>query len=83
MRQIDGHKNAIIGSSFIWGKDGEQIEILVYDAEIIRENLMYKDGMDFQEAREFIEYNIEGAYVGPDTPIIVWKYDSFYGEMDD
>ena len=44
---------------------------------------MYKDNMDFQEAREFIEYNIEGAYLGPDTPIIVWKYDFFYGEMDD
>lgn len=56
---------------------------MVYDAEVIRENLMYRDGMDFQEAREFIEYNIESAYVGPDTPIIVWKYDLFYGEMDD
>ena len=83
MRQIDGHKNAIFGSSFIWDKDGNHVEVLVYDAEIIRENLMYRDGMDFQEAREFIEYNIESAYVGPDTPIIVWKYDLFYGEMDD
>jgi hypothetical protein len=39
--------------------------------------------MDFGEAREYIEYNIEGAYVGPTTPILVWKHDEFYGEMDD
>jgi hypothetical protein len=34
-----------------------------------------KDGMDSDEAREFIEYNIEGAYVGEDTPIITWTQD--------
>ena len=57
--------------------------VLVYDAEEIRDLLMSRDGMDFGEAREYIEYNIEGAYVGPTTPILVWKHDEFYGEMDD
>jgi hypothetical protein len=32
-----------------------------------------EDGMDIHEALEYIEFNIEGAYVGPHTPIIMWK----------
>ena len=73
MLKIDGHDNAIIGPACIW-TDHTQVEVLVYDAEIIRKNLM-KEGMDSEEAREFIEFNIEGAYVGPDTPVLVWPED--------
>jgi hypothetical protein len=36
-----------------------------------------RDGMDSEEAREFIEFNIEGAYVGPGTPILVWTQDQW------
>ena len=31
--------------------------------------------MDIDEAREYIEFNIECAYVGEDTPVIVWTLD--------
>ena len=34
-----------------------------------------KDGMSFEDAREFIEFNIEGAYVGEHTPVLVWTQD--------
>ena len=27
--------------------------------------------MSYDEAREFIDFNIEGAYIGEDTPILV------------
>jgi ABC-type lipoprotein export system ATPase subunit len=37
---------------------------------------MDTDGMDDEEAEEYCSYNIEGAYVGPHTPIIVWPYES-------
>jgi len=73
MLKIDGHDNAIIGPALLWGPDG-RVEVLVYDAELIRRNLVMQ-GMDAEEAREFIEFNIEGAYVGPDTPILVWPED--------
>jgi hypothetical protein len=36
---------------------------------------MTRDGMTAEEAREYIEFNIEGAYMGPDTPILVWPDD--------
>jgi hypothetical protein len=74
MLKIDGHDDAVIGPAMIWG-NGERISVLVYDAEAIRDMLMKRDGMEADEAREFIEFNIEGAYMGPDTPILVWPDD--------
>jgi hypothetical protein len=76
MLRIDGHDNAILGPALVWGSNGTRTEVLVYDAEIIRDNLM-NDGMTSEEAREFIEFNIEGAYVGEDTPILVWTQDEW------
>jgi hypothetical protein len=36
---------------------------------------MTRDGMTADEAREFIEFNIEGGYIGIDTPVLVWTDD--------
>ena len=77
MLRIDGHDNAILGPALIW-KDKKRVEVLVYDAEIIRQNLLDNDGMTDAEAREFIEYNIEEAYMGDDTPILVWTQDQWF-----
>lgn len=74
MLKIEGHDNAIIGPAMLWGADGSRVEVLVYDAELIRHNLVIQ-GMSSEEAREFIEFNIEDAYMGPDTPILVWPED--------
>lgn len=73
MLKIDGHDDALIGPALIWGPEG-RTEVLVYDAEKIRAELV-RQGMTYEQAREYIEYNIEGAYVGPDTPILVWPDD--------
>jgi hypothetical protein len=77
MMKIDGHDDAIIGPAMVWTEDGSLREVLVYDAEKIREKLMKRDGMSFEEAREFIEFNIEGAYMGPHTAIVVWPNDDW------
>jgi len=81
MLKITGHDDAILGPALIWG-NGERISVLVYDAEAIRNTLMERDNMEADEAREFIEFNIEGAYMGPDTPILVWPYDLWDEEYD-
>lgn len=81
MLKIDGHDDAVIGPAMIWG-NGERISVLVYDAEAIRTTLMERDNMDSDEAREYIEFNIEGAYMGPDTPILVWPDDLWDEEYD-
>lgn len=82
MLKITGYDDAILGPAFIWS-NSERISVLVYDAEIIRTTLMKRDGMDDEEAREFIEFNIEGAYVGEGTPIIVWTQDMWDHDSDD
>ncbi len=76
MKKWDGLDEAIIGPAMVWNKKG-QTEVLVYNAEVIRNILMSRDGMDFEEAREFIEFNIEGAYIGFDTPVLVWPNDLY------
>jgi hypothetical protein len=74
MIKLDGLDGAIIGPAVIL-LEGETLSRLVYDAEEIRKILMLRDGMGFEEAREFIEFNIEAAYMGPGTPILVWPQD--------
>jgi len=75
MLKIDGHDNAIIGPAMVWRENGLQ-DVLVYDGEQILENLM-REGMTAEEAREYIEYNIESAYVGEKTPVVVWPDDNW------
>jgi hypothetical protein len=82
MIKLDGFDDAIIGPAMIWC--GQTMDKrLVYDAEMIREILMNRDGMSHEDAREFIEFNIEGAYVGPNTPVLVWNEDSWYDDEDE
>lgn len=76
MKKWDGFDEAIIGPAMIW-QSQTMVEVLVYNAEVMRNILMSRDGMDFEEAREFIEFNVEGAYIGPDTPVLVWPNDLY------
>jgi hypothetical protein len=73
MIKYNGYDEAIIGPALVW-RDQQRVDVLVYDAEKIREILM-RDGMDAEEAREFIEFNIEGGYIGIETPVLVWPND--------
>lgn len=43
---------------------------VVYDRTKILNSLV-NEGMTFEEADEYISYNIEGAYVGETTPLIM------------
>jgi len=71
---IDGFEEAIIGVCDTWD-NGNCVRRIVYSGEKIIQQLMDTDGMDHEEALEYCSYNIEGAYVGPHTPVIVWPYD--------
>lgn len=41
----------------------------VYDAERCRQILIDRDGMTYEEASEFLEFNTFGAYVGENGPV--------------
>lgn len=76
MLKIDGFDKALIGVATVWHREGDdgarQIDTLIYDGELIVTILMHESGLSEEEAMEYISYNIEGAYVGINTPVIVW-----------
>lgn len=64
---MDGFEDALIGFS-------QRINdplLAVYSYDKMVEVLMTRDGMDYDEASEYIDFNCVGAYVGEQTPIIV------------
>jgi len=75
MKQWDGLDDAILGQASVWNSN-KRVEVLVYDADLIIKVFMDRDGMSEEEANEYIVFNIEGAYIGEDTPVLVWqRYD--------
>jgi hypothetical protein len=64
---IDGHDNAIVGMVRQHGSD----PIVIYDPNIIIDNLMMNDDMDYDDAVEWFQMNIECAYVGKSTPAML------------
>lgn len=79
MLKIDGFDSALLGIAIVWQRHesggAERVETLVYDGERIVTTLCEQSGLSYDEALEYISFNIEGAYVGKDTPIIVWACD--------
>jgi len=66
----DGFDDAIIGYGYRLSDP-----IVVYDRAKCIEILMRPDEagneMDYEEACEYFSFNVEGAYVGPSTPLFV------------
>lgn len=69
--RADGLDDAIIGMANIW-RNNSRHEVFVYDCKKIIKIFMERDGMSEDEAIEFIEFNVEGAYVGEETPVFVY-----------
>ena len=69
MLKADGFDDAVIGI----GERCGQEDIIVYDAQKCIKILVERDGIEFEEAREFFEFNTLGSWVGETTPIFVWK----------
>jgi len=65
---------AIAGIATVW-QTNERVGTIIYDGLKLIDILLEEDGMTYEEAVEYITYNIEGAYVGKSTPIIMWEYD--------
>jgi kynurenine formamidase len=70
--KCDGFDDCVIGVASIW-RDQSTHEVLVYSGDAMVELLMKGDKMTDEEAIEYIAFNIEGAYIGVNTPVIAWK----------
>lgn len=62
----DGFEGALIGI-------GQQFNryLAVYSLDKARQVLIDRDGMTYEEADEFISFNVTGAWVGENTPIFL------------
>ena len=65
--KADGFDEAIIGV------DEKDMRLIYSVSKCI--DILKKDGMNYDEAIEFFDFNISGSYVGEKTPI--WCYDEF------
>lgn len=70
--KADGFDRALLGVSEVWAPDGTRQARLVYDGLTCIQILMERDGMTQEEAEEYMDFNVLGAYVGPATPIFVF-----------
>jgi len=64
--RIDGQDSAVAG--LIFRADG--VEALAYDTEGVLNNLV-EEGMSWEEAQEWWDYNMIGAFMGERTPVYV------------
>ena len=46
---------------------------VIYSVNSILDTLVNRDGMDYDEAREYFGFNIECAYIGEYTPIYIYE----------
>lgn len=65
--KADGFDDAIIGV------DEKDMRLIYSVSKCI--DILKKDGMNYEEAIEFFDFNISGSYVGEKIPI--WCYDEF------
>jgi len=80
MKQWDGFDECVIGTANIW-RDQTTVEVLVYSVDAMLEILHMRDNMDQDEAMEYFLYNIEGAYIGIDTPVLVYSNPNWKEEL--
>lgn len=64
---LDGFDHCILGLCSIHGT----VPRVAYSVELIIESLQKEQGMTYDEATEYFDFNIGGANVGPYTPAMV------------
>jgi hypothetical protein len=75
--KADGFDDAIIGVGYRCGQD----EVLVYDRDMCI-HILVREGMSYDEAVEYFEFNVEGAWVGDKTPMFVQRFNNLEEIVD-
>ncbi len=68
----DGLDKACIGVAHRYTGD-----VACYDMDLCIEALM-EDGMTCEDAREYFDYNVLGAFIGEHTPVFIERFGSGY-----
>lgn len=67
--RADGFNDCIIGTDY------KKLRV-VYSIERMLQVMIARDGMSMEEAIEYFDFNIGGAYMGEMTPVYVWTEDN-------
>ena len=67
---LEGYDSCISGYADVW-HNNERISTVIYSGHELIDVMVHSDGMTPDEAMEYIAYNIEGAYLGTFTPVIL------------
>ena len=78
MKLADGFDDCVIGVVERCGCD----PYVIYSAEKMIDKMVERDGMDRDEAWEFFHFNIQGAWVGDDTPGYMHTTELYDLELD-
>jgi len=57
-------------------------EIAIYDYDKCLDVLIDRDGMDVEDAIDYMEYNVLGAYVGKSTPIFLIRKEPYQDDTE-
>jgi hypothetical protein len=68
----DGFDSAVLGLS----RGPGDADVAVYSIDRCIDILVKRDGMSDDEAIEYMDFNVLGAYMGPMTPIFVYEMDA-------
>ena len=71
---FDGLEAAFVGIAERFEPDGHHRVFAVYDYERMVEDLV-ADGSDYDEAVEYIDFNVIGLYAGETTPAILYRHE--------
>ena len=66
----DGFEDAIVGISERFGRS----PVVAYDRDKCIQVLMDRDGMSYEDAVDFFNFNTLGSYIGPQTPLYITVY---------
>ncbi len=67
--QADGFDDAIIGLEPLSGK-------VIYDIDMMVQVLITQEELTWEDAVEYLDYNVLNAYVGENTPIYIQTLDN-------
>jgi hypothetical protein len=68
----DGFDEALIGHTVY--QPGPRKAVPVYDLDKMLDILVERDGMSLDEAQEYIDFNVTGAWMGENTPLFAVSY---------
>lgn len=66
----NGFEDALLGIGLQFNR-----ELAIYDYDKCVDILMSRDDMTEEEAVEFMEFNVVGAYLGTYTPVFLTKFE--------